>query len=136
MPTMLPILMLMLEFPLDPALVLTPSPRVLMLQPRDRSWLSLPPLRKGRRGHVMTVTKGKLMVAGGEGVGRRGKEYLDDMEIFTGKRWVPSKQKLDRPRSNFSLVKIPDKKTKSLQKKPRRSQVKKKLKPKKEGPKV
>merc|ERR1712106_134988 len=31
MPTMLPILMLMLEFPLDPALVLTPSPRVLML---------------------------------------------------------------------------------------------------------
>merc|ERR1711892_690410 len=26
MPTMLPILMLMLEFPLDPALVLTPSP--------------------------------------------------------------------------------------------------------------
>merc|ERR1712106_689201 len=27
MPTMLPILMLMLEFPLDPALVLTPSPR-------------------------------------------------------------------------------------------------------------
>merc|ERR1711892_76052 len=35
MPTVLPILMLMLEFPLDPALVLTPSPRVLMLQPRD-----------------------------------------------------------------------------------------------------
>merc|ERR1711892_850876 len=35
MPTMLPILMLMLEFPLDPALVLTPSPRVLMLHPRD-----------------------------------------------------------------------------------------------------
>ena len=33
------------------------------------------------------------------------------MEIFNGKRWVPSKQKLDRPRSNFSLVKIPDKKT-------------------------
>merc|ERR1711935_516326 len=35
MPTMLPILMHMLEFPLDPAQVLTPSPRVLMLQPRD-----------------------------------------------------------------------------------------------------
>merc|ERR1712106_1031581 len=35
MPSMLPIPMLMLEFPLDPALVLTPSPRVLMLQPRD-----------------------------------------------------------------------------------------------------
>ena len=27
------------------------------------AWLSLPPLRKGRRGHVMTVTKGKLMVS-------------------------------------------------------------------------
>jgi len=78
---------------------------------RTGQWLSLPPLRKGRRGHVMTVTKGKLMVAGGEGVGRGKKEYLDDMEIFNGKRWVPSKQKLDRPRSNFSLVKIPDKKT-------------------------
>merc|ERR1712106_461177 len=35
MPTMLPILMLMLQSPLAPALVLTPSPRVLMLQPRD-----------------------------------------------------------------------------------------------------
>merc|ERR1711935_6643 len=35
MPTMLPILMLMLEFPLDPAQVLTPSPSVLMLQLRD-----------------------------------------------------------------------------------------------------
>ena len=70
---------------------------------RTGEWLTLPPLRKGRRGHVMTVTKGKLMVkagnykkyflhvwyqvAGGEGVSRQGKEYLDDMEIFTGKRW-------------------------------------------------
>ena len=61
-----------------------------------------------------------LKVAGGEGVGRRGKEYLDDMEIFTGKRWVPSKQKLDRPRSNFSLVKIPEKKNRSTGKKTRR----------------
>merc|ERR1712121_164585 len=34
MPTML-ILMLMLVFPSDPALVLTPSPRALMLPPRD-----------------------------------------------------------------------------------------------------
>merc|ERR1712121_274588 len=31
----MPILMLMLVFPLDPALVLTQSPRVLMLPPRD-----------------------------------------------------------------------------------------------------
>ena len=50
------------------------------------SWLSLPSLQKGRRGHAMTVTKGKLVVAGGEGVARGGKQYLDDMEIFTGKR--------------------------------------------------
>ena len=27
-------------------------------------------LQKGRRGHAMTVTKGKLVVAGGEGVAR------------------------------------------------------------------
>ena len=36
----------------------------------------------------MTVTKGKLVVAGGEGRGRGGKQYLDDMEIFTGTRWI------------------------------------------------
>ena len=42
--------------------------------------------QKGRRGHAMTVTKGKLVVAGGEGVSRGGKQYLDDMEIFTGTR--------------------------------------------------
>ena len=35
----------------------------------------------------MTVTKGKLVVAGGEGVSRGGKQYLDDMEIFTGTRY-------------------------------------------------
>merc|ERR1712106_930136 len=93
-------------------------------------WLTLPPLRKGRRGHVMTVTKGKLMVAGGEGISRQGKEYLDDMEIFTGKRWVTSKQKLDRPRSNFSLVKIPQKKTKSKPKTKPKTKPKRKTKAK------
>ena len=73
---------------------------------RSGEWLSLPSLNRGRRSHVMTVTKGKLLVAGGEGVGRSGKEYLDDMEIFNGRRWVPTNQKLDRPRSNFSLGKV------------------------------
>ena len=77
-------------------------------------WLSLPPLRRGRRSHVMTVTAGKLLVAGGEGRGRAGKEYLDDMEIFNGRRWVTSSQKLDRPRSSFSLVKIPKRKSRSV----------------------
>jgi len=71
------------------------------------TWLNMPSMRKGRSSHVMTITKGKLMVAGGERKGRKGPQFLDDVEIFTGKRWVKSKQKLDRPRSGFSLVKIP-----------------------------
>ena len=37
----------------------------------------------------INVVQGKLLVAGGEGVGRGGKEYLDDMEVFTGRRWSP-----------------------------------------------
>ena len=77
-------------------------------------WLSLPPLNRGRRSHVMTVTKGRLLVAGGEGRSRAGREYLDDMEIYTGRRWVKSRQKLDRPRANFSLVKIPKRKGRSV----------------------
>ena len=77
-------------------------------------WLSLPPLNRGRRSHVMTVTKGRLLVAGGEGRSRAGREYLDDMEIFNGRRWVKSRQKLDRPRANFSLVKIPKRKGRSV----------------------
>jgi len=71
------------------------------------SWLSMPSLRKGRQGHVMTVTKGRLLVAGGERVGRGGKQFLDDIEMFNGQRWVTTKQKMDRPRTNFSLVKLP-----------------------------
>ena len=77
-------------------------------------WLSLPPLNRGRRSHVMTVTKGKLLVAGGEGVTRAGKQYLDSVEVFTGKGWVTGRQKLDRPRSNFSLVKVPQRQGKQL----------------------
>ena len=77
-------------------------------------WLSLPPLNRGRRSHVMTVTKGKLLVAGGEGVTRGGKEYLDSVEVFTGKGWVTGRQKLDRPRSNFSLVKVPQRQGRSI----------------------
>ena len=82
-------------------------------------WLTLPSLNRGRRSHVMTVTRGKLLVAGGEGVGRQGREYLDDMEVFTGQRWVTSSQKLDRPRSGFSLIKIPQRQGRSLKQKPR-----------------
>ena len=64
----------------------------------------------------VTTIQGKLVVAGGEGVGRGGKQFLDDMEIFDGKKWVTSKQKLDRPRSGFSLLKIPKKKRSSRRK--------------------
>lgn len=82
------------------------------------TWLQMPSMRKARSGHVMTITKGKLMVAGGERKGRSGLQILDDVEIFTGQRWVRSKQKLKRPRSRFSLLKIPKhkiaKKTKKI----------------------
>jgi len=71
------------------------------------AWYNLPSLRRGRQNHAMVVNKGKLMVAGGEGIGRAGREYLDDIEVFTGQRWIKSKMKLDRPRAGFSLVKIP-----------------------------
>jgi len=92
------------------------------------AWLTLPSLQKGRRGHAMTVTKGKLVVAGGEGVARGGRQYLDDVEIFTGKRWVTSKQKLDRPRADFSLLKIPQKR--SRRSSPKRSRERKPSSPK------
>lgn len=85
-------------------------------------WLSLPSLNRGRRSHVMTVTKGRLLVAGGEGLTRQGKEYLDDMEVFNGQRWVTSSQKLDRARSNFSLVKIPKRQSRSLKRTRSKSQ--------------
>ena len=67
------------------------------------TWLQMPSMRKGRSGHAMTITRGKLMVsqdglrlcfdileylkvAGGERSGRSGRQILDDVEIFTGKR--------------------------------------------------
>jgi len=73
------------------------------------AWLQMPRMRRARSGHAMTITNGKLMVVGGKRKGKSGIQTLDDMEIFTGKRWVKSKQKLKKPRSNFSLVKIPKK---------------------------
>ena len=69
------------------------------------TWLQMPSMRKGRSGHVMTITRGKLLVcqdclrscvdiveylkvAGGERKDRSGRQILDDMEIFSGKRSV------------------------------------------------
>jgi hypothetical protein len=62
----------------------------------------MPSMRKGRSGHVMTITRWKLMVclddlrscfdieclkvAGGERKGRSGQQILDYVEIFTGHR--------------------------------------------------
>ena len=62
-------------------------------------------------------------VAGGEAVGRRGRKiYLDDTEVFTGKKWVKSRVKLDKPRSGFSLVKVPKKENLTDKRKGRRGQ--------------
>merc|ERR1711935_681031 len=56
--TMLHILMLTLEFPLDPALVLTPSPRVLMLSPRELLFHTLDTMDM----LVTTLARGLLML--------------------------------------------------------------------------
>jgi len=73
-------------------------------------WFKMPSLNVGREGHQMTLKDGKLTVIGGVTRGRRGRKlYLDNSEVFTGKRWVKSKFKLDKPRSGFSMVKIPRK---------------------------
>jgi len=87
------------------------------------SWFSLPSLIKGRQQHQMTIQNGLLMVAGGEAVGRRGRKiYLDDTEVFNGKKWVKSRVKLDKPRSGFSLVKVPKKENLTDKRKGRRGQ--------------
>ena len=56
----------------------------------------------------MTTIEGQLAVAGGVGSDRRGEDqFLDDVEIFDGKRWRRASQGLDQPRSGANLVKIP-----------------------------
>jgi len=72
------------------------------------TWLDLPSLSRGRRSHSMTTIQGKMAVAGGVGTNRRGEdEFLDDVEIFDGKRWRRASSGLDQPRQGANLVKIP-----------------------------
>ena len=56
----------------------------------------------------MTTINGQMAVAGGLGTNRRGEdEFLDDVEIFDGRRWKRASRGLDQPRSGANLVKIP-----------------------------
>merc|ERR1719445_480146 len=73
-------------------------------------WVDLPDLSRGRRGHSMTTIDGQLAVVGGvAATGFRGEqdEYLDDVEIFDGRRWKTAQYRLDRPRTGANLIKIP-----------------------------
>ena len=75
---------------------------------KTNKWINLPSLSRGRRGHSMATIDGKLVVAGGESTGFRGEEeYLDDVEVFDGRRWKTANYKLDQPRSGANIVKIP-----------------------------
>merc|ERR1712060_388720 len=67
-----------------------------------------PGLSRGRRGHTMTTVEGKLAVMGGAAKINGGDtEYLDDVEIFDGRRWKRANYKLDQPRDGANIVKIP-----------------------------
>jgi len=71
-------------------------------------WINLPGLSRGRRGHTMTTVEGKLAVMGGAAKINGGDtEYLDDVEIFDGRRWKRANYKLDQPRDGANIVKIP-----------------------------
>jgi len=72
------------------------------------TWVSLPSLDRGRRSHIMTTVEGSLAVAGGAATGFRGdQEYLDDVEVFDGRRWKRANYRMDGPRNGANLVKIP-----------------------------
>lgn len=74
------------------------------------SWIDLPGLSRGRRGHTMTTIDGQLAVVGGAAAtGFRGEqeEYLDDVEIFDGRQWKSAGYRLDQPRVGANLVRIP-----------------------------
>jgi hypothetical protein len=56
----------------------------------------------------MNTINGKLVVTGGQSTGmRRQEEFLDDVEVFDGRRWKRANYKLDQPRTGANLVKIP-----------------------------
>lgn len=71
-------------------------------------WIDLPGLSRGRRGHTMTTIEGQLAVMGGAAEVNGGNtEYLDDVEIFDGRRWKRANYGLDQPRDGANIVKIP-----------------------------
>eukprot|EP00092_Neocalanus_flemingeri_P011987 GFUD01012924.1.p1 GENE.GFUD01012924.1~~GFUD01012924.1.p1 ORF type:complete len:559 (-),score=123.56 GFUD01012924.1:109-1755(-) len=75
---------------------------------KTHRWINLPDLSRGRRGHTMTTIEGQMAVAGGTTTGFRGDtEYLDDVEVFDGRRWKRANYRLDQPRNGANLVKIP-----------------------------
>ena len=75
---------------------------------RTHKWINLPSLSRGRRGHTMTTIDGKLAVAGGASTGLKGEEeFLDDVEVFDGRRWKRANYRMDQPRNGANLVKIP-----------------------------
>ena len=58
----------------------------------------------------MTTIDGQLAVVGGVATrGFRGEqdEYLEDVEIFDGRRWKTAAYGLDQPRNGANLIKIP-----------------------------
>ena len=73
-------------------------------------WVDLPDLSRGRRGHSMTTIDGQLAVIGGvTSTGFRGEQedYLDDVEVFDGRRWKRASYGLDQPRNGANIIKIP-----------------------------
>merc|ERR1712130_967201 len=76
----------------------------------QNNWYSVPPMSFPRvqHGHTMSTVEGKLAVMGGAAKINGGDtEYLDDVEIFDGRRWKRANYKLDQPRDGANIVKIP-----------------------------
>ena len=58
----------------------------------------------------MTTIDGQLAVVGGvAATGFRGEEdeYLEDVEVFDGRRWKRANYQLDQPRNGANIIKIP-----------------------------
>ncbi len=75
---------------------------------RQRRWLSLGRMRRGRRFPGLTVIAGNLIVSGGETTDPLGRTViLDSMETLRKRSWRPVKQRMPEPRSRFASVRIP-----------------------------
>lgn len=84
------------------------NPSVEFFDMNTNKWINLPSLSRGRRGHTMTTIDGKMAVAGGASTGFKGEdEFLDDVEVFDGRRWRTAAYRMDQPRNGANLIKIP-----------------------------